>query len=111
MDYWVPATSLFETIDSVAKYTAPTGEHIFLLLQLTKAKSHTFNDKVLGDVAGFFFEKDFPVHYVVVVPDAETRNAFRLSPVIVPNDVIKRLHSVSVACFDRLPLNALELEI
>ncbi|GMF65097.1 unnamed protein product [Phytophthora lilii] len=39
MDYWIPATSLCETIDAVARWKHSGDEYCFCLLQLTKAST------------------------------------------------------------------------
>ncbi|KAE8952412.1 hypothetical protein PF005_g33252, partial [Phytophthora fragariae] len=81
MDYWIPATSLCETIDAVAKLTFPGNSERFCFLQLTKAATHKCNADFLWDLAQPFVDKKLDVCYIALVPDEDKRRKFRLSPV------------------------------
>ncbi|KAE9265283.1 hypothetical protein PF008_g31898, partial [Phytophthora fragariae] len=81
MDYWIPATSLCETVDAVAKLTFPDNSERFCFLQLTKAATHKCNADFLWDLAQPFVDKKLDVCYIALVPDEDKRRKFRLSPV------------------------------
>jgi hypothetical protein len=83
MDYWIPATSLCETIDAVAKWTFPDNQWRFCFLQLTKATTHKCNSDILWELAQPFVTKKLPVCYIALIPDEKTRTAFRLNPVLI----------------------------
>ena len=81
MDYWIPATSLCETIDAVAKWTFPDNQTRFCFLQLTKATTHKCTPDSLWELAQPFVTKKWPVCYIALIPDEKARTAFRLNPV------------------------------
>jgi hypothetical protein len=81
IDYWIPATSLCETIDAVAKWTFPDNQGRFCFLQLTKATTHKCNPNILWELAQPFVAKNLPVCYIALIPDENERTAFRLDPV------------------------------
>ncbi|KAG2872344.1 hypothetical protein PC114_g26432, partial [Phytophthora cactorum] len=64
MDYWIPSTSLCETIDA-----------------LTKATTHKCNADILWELAQPFVKKRYEVCYIALIPDEDKRLKFRLSPV------------------------------
>ncbi|OWY97676.1 Crinkler (CRN), partial [Phytophthora megakarya] len=80
MEYWIPATSLCETIDAVAKWTAPDNRLRFCFLQLTKATNHKCNAAILWELAQPFVNEGLSVCYIALVPDEDKRLAFRLKP-------------------------------
>ncbi|KAG2793767.1 hypothetical protein PC112_g23304 [Phytophthora cactorum] len=81
MDYWIPSTSLCETIDAVAKWTLPDNQVRFCFLQLTKATTHKCNADILWELAQPFVKKQYEVCYIVLIPDEDKILKFRLSPV------------------------------
>ncbi|KAE9248689.1 hypothetical protein PF004_g3739 [Phytophthora fragariae] len=86
MDYWIPATSLCETIDAVAKWTLPGKVVRFCFLQLTKATIRKFDADVLWELAQPFVNRQLPVCYIALLPedpDEDKRLRFRMNPVEV----------------------------
>ncbi|GMF30642.1 unnamed protein product [Phytophthora lilii] len=97
MDYWIPATSLFETIDAVTRCkfsfehegsASETPTERFCFLQLTKATTHKCDQEILWKMAQPFVAKQLPVCYIALLFDdssGESRDnklvKFRLSPV------------------------------
>ncbi|EEY57595.1 crinkler (CRN) family protein, putative [Phytophthora infestans T30-4] len=94
MDYWVPASSMCETIDAVAKWELVNGqesvEH-FCLVQLTKAIRHVCKEDVLWKLAQPFLDAKKKVCYVALLFDddgvgeraMEKIWKFRLDPVMI----------------------------
>ncbi|OWY90962.1 Crinkler (CRN), partial [Phytophthora megakarya] len=64
MEYWIPATSLCETIDAVVKWTAPDNHLRFCFLQLTKATKHKCNAAILWELAQPFVNEGLSVCYI-----------------------------------------------
>uniref|UniRef100_K3WHA1 Crinkler effector protein N-terminal domain-containing protein n=1 Tax=Globisporangium ultimum (strain ATCC 200006 / CBS 805.95 / DAOM BR144) TaxID=431595 RepID=K3WHA1_GLOUD len=101
MDYWIPATSLCETIDAVAKWTLPGNQVRFCFLQLTKATTHKCNAAILWELAQPFVNKQLPVCYITLIPDEDKRLEFRLSPVQITKKEV----------LDHIPLYVAHFEI
>ncbi|KAK1942728.1 hypothetical protein P3T76_006227 [Phytophthora citrophthora] len=49
-DYWIPATSLCDTVDAVAKWMFPDQAERFCFLQLTMASTHKRNEMYAGSL-------------------------------------------------------------
>ncbi|OQR89386.1 crinkler (CRN) family protein [Thraustotheca clavata] len=81
--YWVPAESLFETIDAIAKVKFPNGEITFCLLQLSRSNTHKCNGDVLWKLAKPYLNKQLKVCYMVLLDDEQKIQTFHLDPVIV----------------------------
>ncbi|KAE8895295.1 hypothetical protein PF005_g27062 [Phytophthora fragariae] len=91
MDYWIPATSLCETIDAVAKWTLPDGVLRFCFLQLTKASTHKCDEAFLWELAQPFVNKQLPVCYIALLPDdadEDNRLRFRLKPAVITHQKV-----------------------
>ncbi|KAG7377832.1 hypothetical protein PHYPSEUDO_010938 [Phytophthora pseudosyringae] len=91
MDYWIPATSLCETIDAVAKWTLPDGVVRFCFLQLTKATTHKCDAAILWEPAQPFVNKLLPVCYIALLPDdpdEDKRRRFRLNPAVITQQTV-----------------------
>ncbi|TMW69033.1 hypothetical protein Poli38472_001189 [Pythium oligandrum] len=80
MDYWIPRTSLVETVDAVAKWTNDDGSVDFVLLQLTKAPKHKCNAAVLVKLARPLIDRGYSVRYIAIVPAENTKLEFRFIP-------------------------------
>ncbi|KAK1942733.1 hypothetical protein P3T76_006232 [Phytophthora citrophthora] len=61
MDYWIPAFSLCQTIDAVAKWSFPDQIERFCFLQLTMATKYTCSDDVLWKLVQPFVKKKLNV--------------------------------------------------
>ncbi|KAG1710098.1 hypothetical protein DVH05_017105 [Phytophthora capsici] len=86
MDYWIPATSLCETIDADTKWTFSARvpglkRECFCFLQLTMATKHKCNENVLWDLVQPFVKKNLNVCYIALLRDKDKINKFRLDPV------------------------------
>ncbi|TMW58224.1 hypothetical protein Poli38472_011812 [Pythium oligandrum] len=80
MDYWIPNTSLFETVDAVAKWKED-GQVQFALLQLTKGETHKCDGDVITKLTKPFLDHGHSIRYIAIVPTEEIQK--NLSPVVV----------------------------
>ncbi|KAG7379292.1 hypothetical protein PHYPSEUDO_008768 [Phytophthora pseudosyringae] len=86
-DYWIPADSLCETIDAVAKCKFPgEKDSRICFLQLTKAQKHKCDADILWRLAQPFVG-NAKVCYIALLslPDKEIRSDFRLKPAVISN--------------------------
>ncbi|OQR89834.1 crinkler (CRN) family protein [Thraustotheca clavata] len=88
-DYWIPAYSMLETIDAVAKLKFGEDDERFCFLQLTRSEQHHCNSAFLIMVTKPFLDKKLTVCYMALVPDEVNMINVRLKPVVVqvPNNV------------------------
>ncbi|KAF1793163.1 hypothetical protein GQ600_20914 [Phytophthora cactorum] len=76
VDYWYPLDRCLATIDSAAMLTI--GEQNAAgLAQIRKSPTHKTDLNVLDEYAGLFPQGT--ARYIVLVPDMETSDKFRLS--------------------------------
>ncbi|KAG9398889.1 hypothetical protein AC1031_014197 [Aphanomyces cochlioides] len=74
LDYWYPESRSLKTIDSIAKIG---GE--YLLLQLTRSKTHSIDTEYLQTIADCF-PPNSSIAYIAVVPNKAICDEFRLRP-------------------------------
>ncbi|GMF19711.1 unnamed protein product [Phytophthora lilii] len=73
MDYWIPDTSLCETIDAVVKWAFSGKQERFCFLQYTTATTHKCNADILWELAQPFVGRNLSVCYMVVLSDKRRR--------------------------------------
>ncbi|ETV81110.1 hypothetical protein H257_05713 [Aphanomyces astaci] len=78
VDYWCPYTCSLPTIDCVAKLTIGGHEWV-ALIQITTRNTDNIDVEALEGYASHFPE--WKCCYIALVPDKETCDGFRLSPV------------------------------
>ncbi|GMF12951.1 unnamed protein product [Phytophthora lilii] len=91
-NYWIPADSLCETIDAVAKCKFRNeNESRICFLQLTKAKKHKFDADILWRLAQPFVGK-VKVCYIALmsVKDHDIVADFRLMPAVISHEEISK---------------------
>jgi hypothetical protein len=85
VDYWYPCSRSLETIDCVAKLNMGGKHKEVGLIQITKSDSHKIDSEALTRYAEMFPNKKR--RYIVLVPNKETSDKFRLSPADPPTKV------------------------
>ncbi|KAL3664232.1 hypothetical protein V7S43_010561 [Phytophthora oleae] len=100
MEYWIPATSLCETIDAVAKWTFPNKGECFCFLQLTMATKHKCDAGVLWELVQPFVKKNLEVCYIALIHDKDKIYEFQLDPVQITKREILDNVTLYVAHFE-----------
>ena len=78
VDYWYPCTRSLDTIDCVAKLDIGGEDEVVGLIQITTSDNHKIDSVALDKYAKMFPNN---ARYIALVPDKETSDKFRLSPV------------------------------
>jgi hypothetical protein len=109
MNYWIPATSLCETIDAVARWIFPDGVERFCFLQLTKAITHKCDAAILWELAQPLVNRRLEVCYLAILPndpDEDKRRRFRLNPAVITQQTLLHHIRLYVAHFQVMPWHA-----
>ncbi|OQR88468.1 hypothetical protein THRCLA_22858 [Thraustotheca clavata] len=81
IDYWIPGTSLSDTIDTVAKSKDMGGKEKFCFIQLTKDNTHKFKSEIFWVFVQPFLRIELHVCYMAIIADKEKVSKFQLNHV------------------------------